>query len=109
VESGKSRGGGVCLFIKNNWCADSSVVEVSTHCSPVLEYLIIKYRPYYLPKEFSAVVLTIVYIPPQYNKNNKLALNELYKSIKKQEDVHPVAAFLVVGSFYSRVIKTLDT
>lgn len=35
---------------------------LTTHCSPVLELLTIKVRPYYLPGEFSSV-LTAVYIP----------------------------------------------
>ena len=71
--------GGVCLYI--NWCVNSSAMEVPTHYSLVLEYLMVKCQPFYLPREFSAVIVTVVYIPPQDKKNNKLALNELYKAI----------------------------
>jgi hypothetical protein len=39
-------------------------VEVSTHRSPFLEYLMIKCRPFYLPSEFLVVTVTAVYIPP---------------------------------------------
>jgi hypothetical protein len=74
VDSVKSRGGRVCLFINNKRCADSSAVELFNHCSSVLEYLMLKWRPFYLPKEFPAVIVTVVYIPPQDTKNNKMAL-----------------------------------
>lgn len=95
VESGKLKGGGVFLFINSNWCANSSVVEVSTHCSPFLEYLMVKCRPFYHPREFSDFIVTAVYIPPQDKKNNKLMLHELYKAINKLENLHPEDAFLV--------------
>ena len=57
VESGKWIGGGVCLIVNSNWCANSSVVEVSTYCSPVLEYPMVKCLPFYLPREFSAIIV----------------------------------------------------
>ena len=61
----------------------------------------VKCRPFYLPREISAFIVTVVYIPPQYKKNNNLALNELYKAINKQETLHPEVAFLVAGAFNS--------
>jgi hypothetical protein len=69
-----------------------------------LEYLVVKCRPFYLLKEFSAVILTVVHIPPQ-DKKNKLALNEQYEAINKQESVHPEAAFLVGGDFNSESLR----
>ena len=53
-----------------------------------------------LPPEgvFSSYV-TFVKIPPQEKKNNKLALNKLYKAINKQEHLHPEAVFLNAGDF----------
>jgi hypothetical protein len=56
-----------------------------------------KCRPFYFRKEFSAVIVTVVYIPSLDKKNNKLPLNELYEAINKQENLHPEAAFLVAG------------
>lgn len=63
--TGKSKGGGVCFFINNSWCTDAEVISHS--CSPVLEHLSIKCRPFYAPREFPSVLLTAVYIPPQAN------------------------------------------
>ncbi|KAK7933490.1 hypothetical protein WMY93_004386 [Mugilogobius chulae] len=58
---GKTRGGGVCIYINNRWCTDVQIVE--KHCSADIELLMVKCRPFYLPREFSAVYLLSVYIP----------------------------------------------
>ncbi len=60
-ESGKTKGGGVCILVNKCWCMD--VQTISTGCSPDLEHLMIKCRPFYLPWEFTAVIVTTVYIP----------------------------------------------
>ena len=41
TTSGKTRSGGVCLFVKNSWCAMSNIKEVSRYCSPEVEELMI--------------------------------------------------------------------
>ena len=43
-ESGKSRGGGVCLMVNSRWGSD--VAALSAHCSSDLELLSIKVRPF---------------------------------------------------------------
>ncbi|KAI5607308.1 hypothetical protein C0J50_7060 [Silurus asotus] len=65
LDSGKSRGGGVCLMVNKHWCDSTSIVPLSRSCSPNLELLSIKCRPFYLPREFSSVIVSAVYIPPQ--------------------------------------------
>lgn len=50
--SGKSHGGGVCVYINNNWC--NNATEVRSYCSPGNEFLTIRCRPFYLPREFTA-------------------------------------------------------
>ncbi|KAI3361267.1 hypothetical protein L3Q82_013446, partial [Scortum barcoo] len=44
--------GGVCFMVNNKWCSDVEII--STGCSPDLEHLMIRcrpyYRPYYLPR-----------------------------------------------------------
>ena len=61
---GKTRGGGLCIFINNCWCTISK--EVSRFCSPEVEYFMISCRPHYIPREFSPVFIVAVYIPPQW-------------------------------------------
>ena len=49
VNSGKSKGGGVCFMVNNNWCSDVRII--SSDCSPHLD-LMIRCRPFYLSREF---------------------------------------------------------
>ena len=64
-------------------------------------------RPHYLPREFSSAFFIAVYIPPQSEADTKTALNELYSSISKQENVHPEAALLVAGDFNAGKLKSV--
>jgi hypothetical protein len=48
-----------------------------------------------------------IYLPPQTNACTKIALNELYKAISKQENAHPEAAFLVARDFNAGKLKSL--
>ena len=82
-------------MVNFSWATDIAVL--ASHCSPVLELLTVKIRPFYLPREFTAVVMSVVYIPPQVDKAT--ALDELYEIINSLENVHPEAAFIVVGDF----------
>ncbi len=60
VEGGKRRSGGLCVYINDAWCRDA--VVVCKHCSPLVEFMIIKCRPFYLPREYTAILLVAVYI-----------------------------------------------
>ncbi len=62
--TGKSRGGGVCFFINNSWCDERNIHSVRSLCSPDLEYLTLLCRPFWLPRVFTAVIITGVYPPP---------------------------------------------
>lgn len=48
-ESGKSRGGGVCVFVNHKWCNNWTVREKV--CTPDYELLVVGLRPFYLPRE----------------------------------------------------------
>ncbi len=62
VEGGKTCGSGLCVYINDAWCRDA--VVVCKHCSPLVEFMIIKCRPFYLQRECTAIMLAAVYIPP---------------------------------------------
>ncbi|RXN30279.1 dynein heavy chain [Labeo rohita] len=95
--TGKSRGGGVCIMINNSWCDYANVHPIKFLCSTDLEYLMLMCRPFWLPTEFSAVIITAVYIPPQANTDR--AHRDLYNVISSQETTHPEAAFITSGDF----------
>ena len=105
AASGKTRGGGLCLFVNNSRCANSNIKEVSRFCLPEVQYLLISCRVHYLPRECSSIFFVAVYFPPQTNAGTKTALNELYKAISKQENAHPVAVPLVAKDFNTEKLK----
>ncbi len=90
--SGKSKGGGVCFMINNSWCDQKNAHPIQSLCSPDLEYLMLLCQPFWLQREFTEVIITAVYIPPQADTDT--ALKELYGHLCKQETVHTDAAFI---------------
>ena len=106
VHGGKTRGGGVCVYIRDAWCRDA--VVVCKHCSPLAEVMIIKCRPYYLPREFTAILLVAVYIPPTSNTSDRYAaLCELYQAISEQQTAHPDGFTILAGDFNHANPKTV--
>ncbi len=103
--TGKSRGGGVCFYINNSWCDERNIHSIKFFCSPDLEFHMLLCRPFWLPREFTVIIITAVYIPPQANTDQ--ALKELYGSISEQETVHPDAAFIITGDFKKANFRTI--
>ena len=101
--SGK-KGGGVCLIINETWCDHNNIQELKSFCSPDLEFLTMKCRPHYLPREFSSIIITVVYIPPQ--SDTSMALKELHLTLCKLETTYPEDAFIVAGDFNKANLKT---
>jgi hypothetical protein len=105
--SGKTRGGGLCIFVNNSWCTKSNSKEVSRFCSPEVDYLMISCRTHYLPRSFSYIFFVVVYLPPQTDAGTKTALNELYTAMCKPENVHAEAALLVAWDFHAGKLKSV--
>ncbi len=79
AEARKNKGGGVCFMINRKWCDPKNISILSRSCSPHLEHLSIICCPFYLPREFSSIVVTSVYIPPQ--ADTSLALSKLHDEL----------------------------
>ncbi len=60
--TGKSRGGGVCFYINNLWCDERNIHSIKSFCFPDLEFHMLLCRPFWLPREFTAIIITAVYI-----------------------------------------------
>ncbi len=103
--TGKSRGRGVCFYINNLWCDERNIHSIKSFCSPDLEFHTLLCRQFWLPREFTAIIITAVYIPPQANTNQ--ALKELYRNISEQEITHPDAAFIITGDFNKANFRTI--
>ncbi len=104
-SQGKAEVGGVCFFINNSWCDERNLHSIKSFCSPDLEFHMLLCRPFWLPREFTAIIITAVYIPPQANTDQ--ALKELYGNISEQETAYPDAAFIVTGDFNKANFRTI--
>ncbi len=103
AEAGKTKGGGVCFFINKKWCDPRNISILSRSCSPHLEHLSIICRPFYLPREFSSIVVTAVYIPPK--ADSSLALSNLHDELSGYINIHPDAACIIAGDFNKANLK----
>ena len=54
----KARGGGVCILVNVRWATDVKIV--SKNCSADIETFTIICRPFYMPREFSSIIMTAV-------------------------------------------------
>ncbi len=103
AEAGKTKGGGVCFMINKKWCDPRKISILSRSCFPHLEHLSIICRPFYLPREFSSIVVTAVYIPPQ--ADTSLALSKLHDELSGYINKHPDAASIITGDFNKANLK----
>ena len=70
--------------------------------------MIIKCRPFYLPREFTAVLIIAVYIPPTSSCSDRdAALCELYQAISEQQTAHPDGFIIIAGDFNHADLKTV--
>ena len=60
-QTGKERGGGVCLYVSEKFCDRANVTVNQRMCTPELELISVSLRPRYLPREFGRIFVTVVY------------------------------------------------
>ncbi len=97
AEAGKNKGGGVCFMINKKWCDPRSISILSHSCSPHLEHLSIICHQFYLPREFTSIIVTAVYIPPQ--ADTSLAVSKLHDVLSGYINKHPDAASIIAVDF----------
>ncbi|XP_051956747.1 uncharacterized protein LOC127625478 [Xyrauchen texanus] len=78
---------------------------VSSYCSSLVELVTVRCRTFYLPWEFTTVIITGVYIPP--SANAKEVLSELYGAMSELQNAHPDGLFIVTGDFNHVNLKTV--
>ena len=104
-DSGKLKGGGLCVFVNDQWCHPNNITIKYKSCSKNAEIFIMGLRPYYLPREFSHVILTTIYIPNN-TVANKAAL-EISEALRNYESSAPDALFLINGDFnHSKLLQS---
>jgi hypothetical protein len=91
--SGKSRGGGIALLLNERWCNNVTVKEKM--CTKDVELLSVSIRPFYLPREFSNVFVTALYIPPDANVQN--ATDHVQEVVVNLMNNKPDALHIILG------------
>jgi hypothetical protein len=102
--TGKRRGGGVGVFVNDRWCRNVTIKK--QHCSADIELLTVALRPFYLPREFRQVFVTVIYIHPRADA--KRAAVVVWQEMQSQETQCPESIRLVLGDFnHCRLNKVL--
>lgn len=101
ADSGKSRGGGVRIFV-SIWLVYS---YTGKHCCPDLEYRAVRCGLFHLLREFSDILITAVYIP-QY-ANDKLAQEERHSSVNNKLNANPEGSVIVTGDLNHAELKAV--
>ncbi|KAK7922573.1 hypothetical protein WMY93_009475 [Mugilogobius chulae] len=97
AESGKKKGGGLAVFVNEKWCKPGHCVVKEQRCNKDIELLAVSMRPYYLPREFTHVIVIAVYVPP--SANAETACETLLSCTSTLQTQHPQALFLISGDF----------
>ena len=101
--TGKTIGGGVCMYINQQWCKNYVVREKL--CTSNIELLSVSMRPTYLPREFGQIFIVNVYIPP--GADNKQAADILHQHVQSLELISPDAPNLILGDFNGCTLKSV--
>ncbi len=91
--SGKRKGGGLAVLVNNKWCNPAHITIKERVCSRDSELLAVGLRPYYLPREFSHVVMVTVYVPPSANPTS--ACDVIHSAIARLQTVNPLSSYQV--------------
>ncbi|CAL9695395.1 unnamed protein product [Knipowitschia caucasica] len=106
--SGKSKGGGVAVYVNEQWCIPTHVHVVQRTCTQDLELLAVSMRPRYLPREFSHTVVLCAYIPP--SADAAAACEEMHRTVTQIQTRSPRALILISGDFnHASLSATLPT
>ena len=91
--TGKTRGGGIAIYINERWCNNYSINKQL--CTPDIELLTVNLRPFYLPREFTNVYVTMLYIPP--SANHIQAQDILQNQVNKLLETKPDSLNIIMG------------
>ena len=106
AATGKKRGGGVCAFVNNSWCTNVTVKDAI--CHPDIELLTLALRPFYLPREFPSIFISVVYIHP--GADYKVAANTLADVYHRLSSLSPESPSFILGDLNQcRLQKTLPS
>jgi hypothetical protein len=91
----KQHGGGLCIYVKELWC--KSAFLKNSYCDDNVELLTISCRPFYMPREFNNIYVTVAYVPP--SGNFTAATEVLVDSVNYMEENCPTGINILMGDF----------
>ncbi|XP_019223006.1 uncharacterized protein LOC109205037 [Oreochromis niloticus] len=97
IASGKRKGGGLAVLVNNRRCNPAHITIKERICCPDIELCAVGLRPYYLPREFSHVILVAVYVPPSANPT--AACDTIHSATARLQTQHPSAFIVISGDF----------
>ncbi|KAI4877950.1 hypothetical protein NFI96_008564 [Prochilodus magdalenae] len=95
--SGKSKGGGLVLFVNIRWCNPGHVTVKERICCRDIELLAVSLQPYYMHRELSHGIAVCVYVPPR--ENAEIACVVIHATIARLQTQHPDAFITISGDF----------
>ena len=105
VASGKSAGGGVTTYV-NKYCNPGHISVKARICTPGVELLAIGLRPYYVPREFSHIIVITTYIPPSARAAS--ASDVIHSLVSDLQTKHPCALMVINADFnHASLTRTL--
>ncbi|XP_077578764.1 uncharacterized protein LOC144200462 [Stigmatopora nigra] len=107
-ESGRKKGGGLAVFINSRWCSPGHITVKEQFCTRNIELVAVSIRPFYIPREFSHVIIITVYIPP--SADAAVARELLHTTLSRLQTSHPQSLLLISGDFnHAPLTSTLPT
>lgn len=105
ADSGKQGGGGLMVCVNEEYCHPNNTSIKSHTCTPNTEILTVTIRPYYIPCEFSHVVVVAVYVP--HRNASKEATEEIQKTVHRIESASLIV--VITGDFNHCTAKASGT
>lgn len=94
---------GVAACLSTLITTGAQTLQQSVVTAQDIEFLTVKCRPAYLPREFTVAIITAVYIPP--SAETDVALDTLYRSICDLQSRHPEGVIVGAGDLNQAKMK----
>ena len=99
-QTGKERGGGVCLYVSEKFCDRANVTVKQRMCTPELELISVSLRPRYLPREFGRIFVTVVCAAVYDSTSAAPAGKAIAAAVRDLQLFSADAPCFVVGDFH---------
>ena len=80
------------MIVNDSWCNSGHMTVKEQVCSKDIALLAVSMRPYYLPREFTQVIVFAVYIPPSAKADAACDIIHLVTSSLQTQ--HPHALYV---------------